>query len=322
MAVRLLPLFLALSLGGLCLSCSWRGTARRPDEELILFVSLGKSPFQDSVNTISLDGRELKQLLAPGARRSYVHASGNSLQDILAVAVHEVAPTGGVVDHLFTYNPRNGAWRRLVNTEGIEGAGFLSPDRSRAAFVFAPDREPIQLRLWGIDLKTGEMAKLTGDDTEEGMWDGYASWRPDGQEIAFLRMRRVPQGITSKLMRVPASGGEPTEILDTGENIAAACYGPDGDRLVMLTSGGLEVFEFATKQRKLILPWGNLDDAQYQTGGLIWSKEHDTIAFAVFNRKAKRHELRTIQSDGSNPKVIYTQDESEGKIIVSSFARP
>ena len=128
--------------------------------------------------------------------------------------------------------------------------------------------------------------------------------------------------MTSQLMRVPASGGEPTEVLDTRENIVAVCFGPDGDRLVMLAGGGLEVFEFATKQRRLILPWGNLDDAQYQAGGLIWSKEHDTIAFAVFNRKAKRHELRTIRSDGSNPKVIYTQDESEGKIMVSSFVRP
>lgn len=261
MAMRLLRLCLTLTLGWLCLSCSGGETAQDPSGELILFVSVGQTPFQDSVSTINLDGRGLKQLLTPGRRRSYVYASGNSLQDILAVSVHEVAPAGEVVDHLFAYQPRQNTWRRLVNLEGTEGAGFLSPDRSRVAFVFAPHTQPLQLRMWVLDLKTGETGKLPGDDTEEGMWDGYASWRPDGHEIAFLRMRSAPGGISSKLMRVPASGGEPKEILDTGEDIVGVCFGPDGERLAMLAVGGLELLEFTTGERKLILPWGKLNSA-------------------------------------------------------------
>ncbi|MDQ3803045.1 MAG: hypothetical protein M3416_04225 [Acidobacteriota bacterium] len=322
MARRLLCLCLALTLGGLCWSCSRRKAARGPHREVILFVSIGQVPFQDSVNTINLDGHDLKQLLAPEGRRSYVHASGDSLQDILAVSVHEVAATGEVVDHLFTYHPPTGVWRRLVNVEGMEGAGFLSPDHSRVAFVFAPNTQPLQLRLWALDLKTGEATKLTGDDTEEGMWDGYASWRPDGREIIFIRMRSEPGGVSSKLMRVPAAGGTPTEILEPGEAVVAACFAPDGNRLAMFAQGGLELFNIVTKQRQLILPWSNLNGAQFHAGGLAWSREHDTLAFAVFNRQARRYEIWTVASDGSNPEVIHSQSEADGRLFVSSFVRP
>lgn len=294
----------------------------RPTDECILFVSIGQTPFQDSVNTIRLDGRDPKQFLKPKGRRSYIYASGNSLQDIFAVSVHEADAAGEVTDHLFTYDPRKNSWERPVSMVGMEGAGFLSPDRSRVVLAFAPNAQPSQLRLWNVELKTGETTKLTGDDEEDGMWDGYVSWRPDGQEIIFIRMRRGQGGLTARLMHVSASGGTPAEILEPGEPVVAACFAPDGNHLAMFARGGLEVFDIAAKQRKVILPWSSLNGAQFHAGGLIWSKENDTIAFAVSNQQTKRYEIWTISSDGSNPKVIYSQNESDGRLQVSSFVQP
>ena len=289
---------------------------------MVLFVTIGQQPFQDSVSTIKPDGSDLQVVLAPQRDRSYMYASGNSLQRELVVTVHELDPARQVVDHLYLYNPHGGGWRRLLNKTGMEGAGYMSPDDSRVAFIFAPDTQPVQLRPWVTNLQTGETIKLTGEDNEEGTWDGYLSWRRDGQELTFLRLRRTPSGgLTSTLMRVPSSGGEPAELLEPGEWILAACYAPDGTRLAMLTKKGLEILEISNKQRKLILTWDSLPSPQFRTGGLIWSRDQNKIAFAILNKQAKRYEVWTISADGHDAKKIYDQDESQGQLTVTSFVR-
>ena len=289
---------------------------------MILFVTIGQQPFQDSVSTINLDGSDLQRILVPQRGRSYTYASGNSLQRELVVTVHELDAAGQVVDHLYLYSLHSGGWRRLMNKTGMEGAGYMSPGDSRVAFIFAPNTQPVQLRPWVTNLQTGETIKLTGEDSEEGTWDGYLSWRPDGQELTFLRLRRAPGGgLTSTLMRVPSSGGEPTELLEPGEWIFAACYAPDGKRLAMLTKRGLEIVEIFNKQRKLILTWESLPSPQFRTGGLVWSRDQDKIAFAILNKQAKRYEVWTIAADGHNAMKIYDQDESKGQLTVTSFVR-
>jgi len=99
----------------------------------------------------------------------------------------------------------------------------------------------------------------------------------------------------------------------------AACYSPDGKRMAVLTSSGLELIEGSTLKRLLVLPWRNLPNAQFRSGGLVWSLHQNLISFAIFNTRAKRYELWIISADGSQPKNIYNQDESEGRITVTSF---
>jgi len=289
---------------------------------MILFVTIGQQPFQDSVYAINPDGSNRQPILASERGKSYTYASGNSLQRELVVMVHELDVAGQVVDHLYLHSLKVGAWRRLMNKSGMEGAGCLAPDDTRVAFLFAPESQPTKLRPWITNLTTGETFQLTSEDNEEGAWDGYLSWRPDGQEVTFLRLRRSSSGgVTSTLMHLRSSGGQPTELLEPGEWIIAACYAPDGERLAVLTKRGLEIVEIATTQRKLILAWDRLPSAQFRTGGLIWSKDLDKIAFAILNRQAKRYELWTISPDGHDAKKIYDRDESEGQLIVTSFVQ-
>lgn len=289
---------------------------------MILFVTIGLQPFQDSVSTIAPDGSHLKRILTPQRGKSYTYAAGNSLQKQLVVTVHELDATGQVVDHLYLYTPQTSSWRRLINKDGMEGAGYMAPDDSRVAFVFAPAGQPTQLRPWLTNLQSNETFKLTADDHEEGAWDGYFNWKPDGKEFTFLRLRRASSaGLTSTLMRIPASGGEPVEVLEPGEWVFAACYSPDGKRLAILTKAGLEIFEILTKRRDVLLRWDQLPTPQYRTGGLIWSNDTDTIAFSILNKQAQRYQLWTILSDGRNSRKIYEQDANEGQLTVTSFVR-
>lgn len=131
------------------------------------------------------------------------------MREGLVVTVEELGSSGQIEVHMYLYHPKDDRWIRLLTEEGLEGAGYMSPDSSRIAYVFAPKSQPKQLRTWVMDLKTGNAKKLTGDDNEEGAWDGYLSWRRDGQEIVFLRLSLTADGVTSKLMSVSPSGRRP-----------------------------------------------------------------------------------------------------------------
>jgi hypothetical protein len=186
-------------------------------------------------------------------------------------------------------------------------------------YIFNPEPEGNQqLHPWIINLASGQTKKLTSQD-KTGEWDSSVSWRPDSQEILFVRLRRSTDTITSTLMLVSASGGKPVELIGPEVGVMAGCYAPDGKRLVLLTSKGLEIAETSKMERGLISPWSSIPNAQFRAGGLVWSRSQNLISFVIFNKVAKEYELWTILLDGSHLKKIYSQDESEGRMTVTAF---
>ena len=302
------------------LACLMAGCSQRGAQELILFTTIGPRPFQDYVYSIRADGSRLRPFLSPERNRSYVFASGNSLHGDFVVTVHERDAAGKVVDKLYLYRPDSNQWRHLNTGAGMVGAGVISPDNSRAVFVFSPDRRRETLRLWVADLKTGATRKLTSEDQEEA-WDGYPAWRPDGQEIMFIRLRLIPGGVATNLMRVSSNGGEPTSLLGGDEGVTGVCYSPDGQRLALLSNRGLEVMETSDLRRTVILPWSSLPKREYYVGGLAWSPTQGKIAFALFNTELKESELWTVRVDGKDAEKIHCLSEAEGKITVASFVQ-
>jgi Tol biopolymer transport system component len=290
--------------------------------ELIVFSTISSQPFHDTIFTIEVDGSYPEPLIAPKNRQSFVHASGNSLKEGLIVTVHEVDTSGRVANHNVWYKPGTAQWERVIEQNGMEGAGYLSPDGSRVVCIFNPQSDAAQeLHPWIIDLRSREAKKLTSEESKSGQWDGPVSWRSDSQEILFVRLERTAEVITTTLMQVSMSGGAPTQLLGPDVGVMAACYSPDGNRMAVFTSSGLELIERSNLKRQLILPWGNLPHAQFRSGGLVWSRRQDLISFAVFNTVDKRYELWTVPVDGSRPTNIYHQDESQGRITVTSFIR-
>ncbi len=129
-------------------------------------------------------------------------ASGNSLTSRLVVAVHESKELAQTENHLYLYELGSGVWQRLVALDGAEGYGAISPDSSRVVLEFEPKtiagEKRGEGRLWMVELPFGETKKLTSND-QEGTWDTLPSWRPDGEEITFLRCRLLPTGVLTKL---------------------------------------------------------------------------------------------------------------------------
>ena len=292
---------------------------RQKPTEVILFTTLGNRPFSDSVSTVWPDGARVDKLLSPAGRKSYLSASGNSLTKALVVTVYEGVGSGKKENHLFLYEAALGNWRRLVTKEGGEGYGALSPDNAHVVFEFTPralDGEKRQSgRLWVVDLPSGEAKSLTVND-EDGTWDTLPSWRPDSQEISFVRCRLTTGGVTTKLMRVSAKGGEASLFAD---RVVDACYAPDGKRLAMMTPDGLQIWDSSTDQRTLIVPWAKMPNRKYLAAGLAWSATLDKVVFTALDQSSNQSELWIVSSGGGNPKRIYSG--ADGRISFPAFVK-
>jgi Tol biopolymer transport system component len=290
-----------------------------PPAEVIVFATLGNYPFQDSVSTVWPDGSHARQILQPEGRKSYLSVSGNSLTKPMVVTVYQGVDSKTKENHLFLYELAAGTWKRLTTLKGAEGYGTISPDNSRVVFEFGAQTEetkkPGKSRIWLTDLRSSETKQLTSDEDEE-TWDAMPTWRPDGQELLFLRRKFSDHGVSSKLLNISASGGEPKLL---AEGVIDACYSPDGKRLAMVATGGLQILDPETQQRKLIVPWEKLSNYRYVSGGLTWSRDLDKIAFGILNQNSGESELWTVSSDGANAtKILGTK---LGRISNPAFVR-
>lgn len=309
--------------GGLILIFVIANYARRyfrakPDE-VIVFSIIGHRPSSDFISTIWPDGTSPEPLLTPKRGKSYLGASGNSLTNRLVVAVLEDTNLKQSENHLYLYHPGSGAWQRLAELDGTEGFGAISPGNSHVVFEFEPKTMPgekrAQGRLWIYELSSGVTKRLTTND-EEGTWDTLRSWRPDGEEITFLRCRLSQTGVLTKLMRVSMTGGEPTAL---AEGVVDACYSPDGKRLAMVASGGLQIWDPMKEERKLIVPWNSLPNHKYLAVGLTWSKALDKIAFGIMNQSTGESELWIVSSEGNDATKIYST--KVGRISFPTFMK-
>src|SRR5712692_294063 len=227
---------------------------RSSSSEVILFSAINGGEYH--ISTIWPDGSHLEPFLNPQPGRSYVFASGNSLRSILVVLVHETNPAGEAEDHLYIHRPGSGEWKRLPARDGYEASGVISPDDSKIVFMLAPKEPFSKLRLWTLNLETGQVNRLTGaDPKEQNEWDQYPAWSPNGQEIAFIRLRRTDKGLTSVLMWVPSSGGQPSILLGPDESVGGFCYAPDGKHFAVLTRRGLEIIAVPELKRTVIATW-------------------------------------------------------------------
>lgn len=293
-------IFLVLVLVGGC-----RGLQPADHPEVILFSIQGTAPFSDYIWAVQPDGSDPKPLLSPTRFRSYASATANDLSKNMVVSVHQ-SDTGDVVeDHLFVYWPEESKWRRLITDDLIEGIAAVAHDNIRVAFVAAPKERPGDYRIWLTDTASGKVQQISDD--EEGTWDGYPTWHPDGHEVAFLRIRRTPAGLVTRLLVSSLDTGSATEFLSSDDGVLSFCYAPDGKRIALWTKHGLEILTFIDMSRRVLLPIESLRPTySLRASNISWSRTEDKIVYALLNIDTKSAEMWTILSDGSASKKIYS----------------
>lgn len=282
-----------------------RGVQPAHHPEVILFSIQGTTPFSDYIWAVQPDGSDPKPFLSPTRLRSYASAAGNDLSKSMVVSVHQ-SETGEIVeDHLFLYWHNERKWQRLITADLIEGIAAVAHDNMRVAFVAAPKERAGDYRIWLTDTASGKVQKISDD--EEGTWDGYPSWHPNGQEVAFLRIRRTPAGLVTKLMVSRLDNGSAAEFLSSDNGVLSFCYAPDGKRIALWTKHGLEILTVSDRSRRVLFPIERLSPTySLRASNISWSRTEDRIAYALLNIETKSAEMWTILSDGSDPKKIFT----------------
>jgi basic membrane lipoprotein Med (substrate-binding protein (PBP1-ABC) superfamily)/DNA-binding SARP family transcriptional activator len=142
--------------------------------------------------------------------------------------------------------------------EGFSDYGARwSPDGTKLVYQernVASDRVG---ELFVHDLATGQRTQITDLEISRGGWWFLApSFSPDGRQVIFHLPRDSSETSTWDVWSVPATGGEPTLML---QDAAVPMYLPDGERIVFITpttddleGRGLSIADASGSRRVLV----------------------------------------------------------------------
>lgn len=191
------------------------------------------TPEREHFPAISPDGRRFAFVRAVGPPRSsdlFVAALDGGVTRLTASDVEEFAPQFSPDGQSLVYTVRAGERGSVWSVPALGGPpsllvedaewGTWAPDGRRVAFV---RREPGQrTAVLALELETGEIARLWGQDTPLGA----ASWSPDGAYVAAIGGNRAWIGAADGSGAVRAVGPE-------FEYVRSVAWEPDARALIV-----------------------------------------------------------------------------------------
>jgi hypothetical protein len=149
--------------------------------------------------------------------------------------------------------------------------------------------------------------------TNDAAWDGYPSWSADGRRLVFTRhlVSTEPGALGWGVFTINADGGEPTMVVDTGQQDSPRPrFSPSGDRIIYTTSHSIRTIRpDGTDQRRVL--GGFFFDAQYSPNGR-------RILFDGTPAGKKRAGFWTARRDGSDPRRLPLDTPESGCYAVDN----
>jgi len=217
-------------------------------------------------------------------------------------------------EHIYIVNPDGSGEYQLTTFPAFNKNPRWSPDGEMIVFSTDYNQSLNTFRKWRVPSKSGE-AKLLGDEE----WDSVCSL--DGKRIDFKTQNN------SIILRVPAEGGEPKELVSIDEEIGSLDWSPDRKRIVFSYSITPKEYSNVTEYLRgrisgisIILADGGKPKKLIpaEKKGVVfwsprWSPDGKKIAFRTYNRNA--------WEEGGNEEIglgIWTIDVKggESKLIV------
>src|SRR5262245_10837346 len=108
----------------------------------------------------------------------------------------------------------------------------IAPSGDRAAFVlgagFKLFDEPLQCRIWLVDLKVGRARPFTSGPRS----DKEPRWSPDGKRLVFSSDRIEKS--KHQLFTIDVDAGEAQRIVETPSKISQPAWSPDGRHVAFI----------------------------------------------------------------------------------------
>lgn len=197
----------------------------------------------------------------------------------------------------------------LTNSWADDVAPVWSPDGRRIAFVSLRDTTagkwglgPGSLYLLDFDpvagARVGEVVRLTDPDTN----DGWPTWSPDGQRIAFESDRSGNWEIWA--VNVDGSGLQP--LTDHPSQDRFPAWSPDGTAIAFTSDrgGNMDVWRMNADGAQPV----NLTQTPGRDRYAMWSPDGREIAFNT--ARDGDQEIYTMNADGSNPTNLSRSPDS------------
>ncbi|MEU2609327.1 amidohydrolase family protein [Streptomyces albus] len=168
---------------------------------------------QNTLWSISRSGGKARPLSVPGLEptRPVLAPDGKTL----AVCAYH---GGGF--HIWTLRPDGSALTQRTDGPWDDRGPAWSPDGTRIAFASERGGDPVAgspYRIWVLDLRTGRLTRLTGNDDQDGplqdgAWEDFdPAWSADGERVLCVRGGVVkgesgPTLVSRTLVSVAADG--------------------------------------------------------------------------------------------------------------------
>jgi Tol biopolymer transport system component len=219
-----------------------------------------------------------------------------------------------------------GEVRYLVESAADEAHPAWSPDGTRVAYTAAHDEAGRLRALGGLGALTPFVQGHGGDiflapaagGTSVRLVDraAYPTWSPDGQQIAFLSDR----GGQWDIWRIPARGGEPTQVVNDDLIDYQPAWSPDGKWIAFASISGLRVVRSEGGAAPLLL---------VEAGSAIlspsWSADGHWLYFSWNRTSAKaslwRLELGPDGRAASAPERISLGGQSDIDLAIGAGGR-
>lgn len=245
---------------------------------LIAFVREATDGSSESIYTVGPDGTTGEEVLFADARLSHYEQlvwspDGRRLAFVGVPAIPAIDPPGDI----FVIDADGSNLVQVTQNDLFEDSPAWSPDSTGLAFRQAKPN-PVTDPTVVVTNADGSGLLVLGPGENP-------VWAPDGQQLAMT----VPDGSSSRLWVQAADGGDRRQVADVSVPSARAGWSPDGQFLV-ISSSGLSVIEIST---------GSITSLTEEPGSTPAWSIGGTIAFSTTGSASSG--VFVVDVDGSGP---------------------